>query len=171
MSTTQSTKPIPHDERPKALRYKDKTDAIEEMIIDALPKVVAKLISMAEDGDVRASRYLVDRILGRVARVPLPPNGDTAPPHQTSDSPLAMLRHKDDRDAKTRSHMGSLWNAVTTDQSSTRNPIIGEGSLSDQGRQHIPGIGSVLAGHPTLDAIREDLARWQSNGKLKPTAA
>jgi len=61
MSSTQPI--IPHDERderPKALRYQDKTDAIETMILDALPKIVGKLISMAEDGDVRASRYLVD---------------------------------------------------------------------------------------------------------------
>ena len=158
-----ATHPIPHDERderPKALRYKDKTDAIETMILDALPKIVGKLIAMAEDGDVRASRYLVDRIFGRTARIPLPPNADKALPYKNADWTLSMLRHKDDRDTRTRAHMRSILKAEAREAEAER-----AGST-------IPGIGSTVDGNPTLDAIREDLARWQSNGgKPKPSAA
>ena len=42
----------------------------EKMIVDAIPEIVAKLIAMAKAGLVPAAKYLVDRVLGRPARVP-----------------------------------------------------------------------------------------------------
>jgi len=53
--------------------------AIEQTIIDALPPIVDKLIQMAKDGDLKAARYLIDRVLGRVARLPSPSMADSAP--------------------------------------------------------------------------------------------
>lgn len=68
--------------KPKALRFASQTDAAEQMIVDALPKILGKLISMAEEGDVAAARYLVDRILGRVSRLPSPPSIDKSMPYE-----------------------------------------------------------------------------------------
>ena len=53
------------DETPKAYRYRDRISAVEEMIVDALPDIAAKLISMAKDGDVAAARYLFE--IGRAS--------------------------------------------------------------------------------------------------------
>src|SRR5438128_2704922 len=61
---------------PRALRYAGQAEAIEQTIVDALPSIVGKLIEMAMDGDLKAARYLIDRILGRVARMPFPPSMD-----------------------------------------------------------------------------------------------
>jgi len=58
--------------KPLIIQHPEKTDALEQRILDALPGVIDKLIAMAKDGDVRAARYLVDRILGRVPIVHAP---------------------------------------------------------------------------------------------------
>jgi len=164
MSATPSTKPIRHDgpdERPKAFRYRDRINAVEEMIVNALPDIAAKLISMAKDGDVAAARYLFDRMAGRPSKLPTPPSNDRTIPYTGLDWSVDLLERKDRRDSKANAYMRSIH---ARNQSENRNPIIGEGSPGDQGRQHIPGIGSVVDANPTLDAIRADLARWQSNG-------
>ena len=57
------------DRRPKCLQYEEHATAIEKMIVDALPEIVGKLVSMAKEGIVAAARYLVDRMHGRPARL------------------------------------------------------------------------------------------------------
>jgi len=69
---------------PKAATHVEQVSAIEQTIVDALPSIVDKLIQMAKYGDLKAARYLIDRVLGRVARLPSPPsmadaNVDAAP--------------------------------------------------------------------------------------------
>ena len=77
---------------PKALTYAVQAEAIEQTIVEALPSIVGKLIEMAMDGDLKAARYLIDRILGRVARLTSPPSMDRPTIHTdkasvTTDQP------------------------------------------------------------------------------------
>jgi hypothetical protein len=53
--------------RPKTLRYREALDAAEQSIVDALPEIVGKLIAQAKEGDLKASTYVLDRILGKAA--------------------------------------------------------------------------------------------------------
>jgi hypothetical protein len=71
--------------KPKALRYADELAASEEKIIAALPDVIDALISAAKAGDVAASRYLLDRVFGRVKEQAAPPADDTALPPCEAD--------------------------------------------------------------------------------------
>ena len=64
--------------KPKILQYASAGDALEQTIVDALPKVIDKIIAMALDGDLAAGRYLVDRILGRPSRLSAAPVEDRA---------------------------------------------------------------------------------------------
>ena len=61
---------------PRALRYAEKANAAEQLIVDALDGIIRKLISQANDGNVAASRYLLDRIYGRPARLSIPAIAD-----------------------------------------------------------------------------------------------
>jgi len=111
MSATQSTQPIRHDgpdETPKAFRYRDRIDAVEEMIVNALPDIAAKLISMAKDGDVAAARYLFDRMAGRPSKLPTPPSLDRTIPYTGLDWSADLLERKDQRQAKTAVYMKSI---------------------------------------------------------------
>ena len=67
--------------KPKALKYEPQMSAIEERIVRMLPRVVDKMIEMALDGDLRAGRYLVDRIMGRVPILDAPPAMDRSMPY------------------------------------------------------------------------------------------
>ena len=67
--------------KPKALRYEPQISAVEERIVRMLPRVVDKMIEMALDGDLRAGRYLVDRIMGRVPILDAPPAVDRSMPY------------------------------------------------------------------------------------------
>jgi len=73
------------DERPGAFRYRDRINAVEEMIVDALPDIAKKLISMAKDGDVAAARYLFDRMAGRPSKLSSPPSHDREIPYTGLD--------------------------------------------------------------------------------------
>jgi hypothetical protein len=64
---------------PTALRYPNEAGAAEKMIVDALQDVIAKLVSMAKDGNVPAARYLVDRALGRPARIAMASRSQNSP--------------------------------------------------------------------------------------------
>ena len=97
------------DERPKAYRYRDRINAVEEMIVDALPDIAAKLISMAKDGDVAAARYLFDRMAGRPSKLPTPPSLDRTIPYTALDWSADLLERKDHRDSKTAAYMSSIW--------------------------------------------------------------
>ena len=61
---------------PKALRYADTARLVEEKIVAALPDLTDTLIEAAKKGDFGAARYLIDRILGRVATVEVAPVED-----------------------------------------------------------------------------------------------
>lgn len=62
--------------RYKALRYAAELAQAEEKIIAALPDVIDGLIRAAKCGDVAASRYLLDRVFGRVNLQAAPPADD-----------------------------------------------------------------------------------------------
>ncbi len=71
--------------KPKALRYADELAQAENKIIAALPDVIDGLIRAAKSGDVAASRYLLDRVFGRVNLQAAPPADDTAIPYSDAD--------------------------------------------------------------------------------------
>jgi len=96
------------DETPKAFRYRDRINAVEEMIVDALPDIAAKLISMAKDGDVAAARYLFDRMAGRPSKLPTPPSLDRTIPYTGLDWSADLLERKDQRESKTAVYMSSI---------------------------------------------------------------
>ena len=98
--TTQPNTPIDErDDRPKALRYADRLDAIEEMIVDALPDITRKLIAMAKDGDLAAARYLYDRIGGRPAHLTQSPSIDRTLPYSRRDWTSDLIAHNDRRES------------------------------------------------------------------------
>jgi len=77
--------------KPKALRYESQISSIEERIIQILPRVVDKMIEMALDGDLRAGRYLVDRIMGRVPVLDAPPSMDQSIPYSEREFTREIL--------------------------------------------------------------------------------
>jgi hypothetical protein len=52
--------------KPKALRYAKQVARAEQKIVAAVPELLDLLLSAARRGDVSATKYLVDRVLGRV---------------------------------------------------------------------------------------------------------
>ena len=142
MSTRNESTAFELDERPKALRYRDRINAVEEMIVEALPDITRKLISMAKDGDLAAARYLYDRIGGRPSRLPLPPSIDPTIPYTNSDWSADSLERKDRRDAKAAVYMKSILareSATGIETERTARTI-----------SRFPGIGST----PSIDASR-----------------
>jgi len=130
------------DERPKALRYRDRINAVEEMIVDALPDITRKLIAMAKDGDLAAARYLFDRIGGRPSRLPMPPSTDRTIPYTCSDWAADSLERKDRRDIKAAVYMKSiLAREVEAELEKERTAR----TIS-----RFPGIGST----PSIDGFR-----------------
>ena len=90
------------DDRPRALRYAAHARSIEQTIMDALPKVVAKLVSMAEEGNVAAAKYLVDRIHGRPAKLASAAVGDTSLTYRHQDWSADLVRQQAKRDEQAR---------------------------------------------------------------------
>jgi hypothetical protein len=129
------------DERPKAYRYRDRINAVEEMIVNALPEIAAKLISMAKDGDVAAARYLFDRMAGQPSRLPLPPSIDRAIPYTALDWSADLLERKDKRENKSSVYMSSIL-ARRYNQSGDPKP------------NSFPGIGT-----PSVDITGQDRHR------------
>ena len=147
MPSTCETEPEVPDRRPKALRYEVELNAIEKMIIDGLPEVVAKLLSMAKEGNVAASRYLVDRIFGRPARVMVPPAVDKALAHTYADWTSDLLRQKERRE-----EVMSRW-IPKTGSSKAKSP-----------RAPIPGVSATVDGSPSLEEIRREIDRLKAAG-------
>jgi len=83
--------------KPKALRYESQISSIEERIIQILPRVVDKMIEMALDGDLRAGRYLVDRIMGRVPVLDAPPSMDQSIPYSEREFTREILERNMNR--------------------------------------------------------------------------
>jgi hypothetical protein len=71
--------------RPKTLRYREALDAAEQRIVEALPEIIEKLIARAREGDLRASTYLLDRILGKAAEAKTAPADDRQAPYTVAD--------------------------------------------------------------------------------------
>jgi len=129
--------PAERDDRPKALRYEDRINAMEEMILDGLPEVIAKLMSMAKDGNIPAARYLIDRMAGRPSRLPLPPSIDKSLPYTSEDWISDKIIRKEQRDSKTAAHIRSLYRAAKEEDG-------------------FPDIGSS----PSLENMQQMLAYW-----------
>lgn len=130
MSTKNNAEYQGPDTTPKAFRYRDRLNAIEEMIVDALPDITRKLISMAKDGDLAAARYLYDRMAGRPSRLPLPPSIDKTIPYTGLDWSRDLLAHKDTRDRQTAAYMRDIF--ARESQSSPTKPT-----------STFPGIGAI----------------------------
>jgi hypothetical protein len=111
MPSTQGSATIEPDRRPKALKYAEKVNAAEKMIVDALPEIIAKLVSMAKEGDIPAARYLVDRIYGRVSRVPVAPAEDKSLPYTHHDWSQDTLLQKERRDDFDYRHITQKYGA------------------------------------------------------------
>ena len=126
------------DLRPKALRYEEHGRTSEKMIMDALPEVVDKLVSMAKEGNVPAARYLLDRIHGRPARLAAAPVVDTTLRYSHSDLATDEMRHKQRHDAAWRS-----WQTVVD------NPFAVQ----------VPGEPGLRPGDPAMIAIGKQIER------------
>jgi len=136
MSTHCKTPVQPErDDRPRALRYADRIQAMEEKILDGLPEIIDKLMSMAKEGNVPAARYLIDRMAGRPSRLPAPPSQDVTLPYTTDDWISDKIVRKEQRESKTAAHLRALYNALEPAPS-------------------YPGLGD----RPTLDFIKQELA-------------
>ena len=83
---------------PKALRYAEKLNAAEQIIVDAMPEILTKLTSMAKEGDIAAARYLVDRMYGRVPKLALAPAVDKTAPFTNRDWARAQYYQEKDRE-------------------------------------------------------------------------
>ena len=79
--------------KPKALQYQEEVAAIERRILGMLPRLVDKLYEMALDGDIRANRYLIERITGRIPLLEAAPSVDQAMPYGERDFAVQNLEH------------------------------------------------------------------------------
>jgi len=77
--------------KPKALRYQEQVTAIEEKIVAMLPRLTDKLFEMAMEGDIRATRYLMDRVLGRVPMLEAAPSADRSMPYSEREFKREVL--------------------------------------------------------------------------------
>jgi hypothetical protein len=71
--------------RPKVLRFQEALDSVEQRIVDALPEIINGLIARAREGDLKASTYLLDRILGKAAGAKTAPADDRLAPYTEED--------------------------------------------------------------------------------------
>ena len=99
MQAKQGSTENDFDRRPRVLRYEEHAMTFEKMIIDALPEVVAKLVSMAKEGNVAAARYLIDRIHGRPAKLAFAAVADTGLRYTHMDWTTEIMRQKERHDA------------------------------------------------------------------------
>jgi hypothetical protein len=113
MTNTKGCTPDERDNRPRALRYADHAREIEQMIMDALPKVVAKLVSMAEEGNVAAAKYLVDRIHGRPAKLTTSAVADKSLTYTDMDWSSDQVRQRADSDEQARVSLLSISHTAT----------------------------------------------------------
>ncbi len=72
--------------KPKALQYAEEIATAESQILAALPDVLNSLIRCAKSGDTAASKYLVDRVFGRIAEQNAAIANDTAIPFSEADA-------------------------------------------------------------------------------------
>jgi len=104
------------DDRPKAHRYADQARLIEQMIVDALPEVVGKLVSMAKEGNIAAAKYLIDRIHGRPAKLAAPTVGDISLTDFRRDGRADPLQRKTTDEDRARFAMLSIGDRMSRNQ-------------------------------------------------------
>jgi len=97
---TYSLEPDPdYGPAPRALRYADAAGAAEQIIVDALPGIARKLVAMADDGNIAAARYLMDRIYGRPAKLSAPALADRELAFTPRDWAVAKFNEEKKREA------------------------------------------------------------------------
>jgi len=112
-STNQQTE---RDDSPKAHRYAEQARLIEQMIVDALPEIVGKLVSMAKEGNIAAAKYLIDRIHGRPAKLAAPMVGDISRTDFHRDSRADPLQRKTTDEDRARFAMLSIGDRMSRNQ-------------------------------------------------------
>jgi len=90
---------------PKAIRYAEKLNAAEQIIVDAMPEILGKLVSMAKEGDIAAARYLLDRMYGRAPRLDFAPAVDETAPFTNREWAKAQYYQEKDHAAFMRDVM------------------------------------------------------------------
>ena len=80
--------------KPKALQYQAEVSDVEQRIVRMLPRLVDKLYEMAMEGDIRATRYLIDRIMGRIPLLEAAPSVDRSMPYSERDYSVENLEHQ-----------------------------------------------------------------------------
>jgi len=113
MTNTQGSINEERDDRPKALRYADHARLIEQKIMEALPEVIDKLVSMAKEGNVPAAKYLVDRIHGRPAKLTAAAISDTSLTYRHQDWSADLVRQQAKRDEQARIALLSINQTAT----------------------------------------------------------
>jgi hypothetical protein len=125
------------DRRPRALRYEEHVRAIEQQIMDGLPEIIEKLMSMAKEGNVPAARYLIDRIHGRPAKLSTAAAWDTSLPYNHQDWSADSVRWRVMRDEKAQTAMRKL--GYDYDIKLTLGP-----KAPGRWGGYIPGVGKPL---------------------------
>ncbi len=78
--------------KPKALRHASEIATAEAHIVSAMPELISQLIEAAKGGDVSAAKYLLDRVLGRVAAQAAPLADDRTLPMMEHDVEMLEKR-------------------------------------------------------------------------------
>jgi hypothetical protein len=138
---------------PRALTYSEHADAIEQTIVDALPSIVEKMIQMAMDGDLKAARYLIDRILGRVARATSPAAQTVGASHGEPSEPTGRPRTGDPCALSTkpapskRMTLEELQEAAFGPKTKSTLEIIKRDPIAWIDRKHPPGRLNFAGAH------------------------
>ena len=135
-TTTRVIEPDPeYGPAPRALRYAAAANAAEQIIVDALPGIMRKLVSMANDGALAAARYLLDRIYGRPARLSAPAIADRDLAFTPRDWAVAKFHENKKREAFRR------------DLLHPEHPFEDDlfGSIAGIGRVQNPQLRTILA--------------------------
>jgi hypothetical protein len=83
--------------KPRTLKYAEALEAVEQRIVEALPKIIDGLIIRAKAGDAKAALYLCDRILGRTVGAKVAPAEDREPPYTEAAFQLDEQERENDR--------------------------------------------------------------------------
>jgi hypothetical protein len=95
--------------KPKALQYENEIATAEAQILAALPDVIESLICRAQNGDVSAAKYLIDRVFGRIAEQAAPLADDTAIPFSEADAECLEFRADARRKQQTQDAAFGVW--------------------------------------------------------------
>lgn len=133
--------------KPKALVYAGAIEAAEQTIVEAMPAILAKLVELAKGGDVAAARYLVDRVMGRIAAGSAAPACDTSIPYSEREYVRDSVYHD-----KQMRHCEENYDTETKARALT---VFDRGSHYDRIR--------------LLDEIDDEARRFRAGAGLGPT--